>query len=367
MLGLLHRHRTSSIACDAGASGARLCQVRANGASRTICEALSLNVSIRNDGPAGFPTIDTARVARTVANGDFSGRELCLVLSPPLVRFTPLHMPPAVLNQSQSRIESAIKLEVSRGQREPGEDTEVRWWRLPRAVGQQPNIMAVSLPTEAAMACHTQLASVGLQLKRVDVAPCALARAARVLSASPETDVCGILDLGAKQTTLTMVVEGTPVYVRELPLTGPKWTNAIADSLHISPEMAETVKRRAGITGGSASPHEAEGELTDERLPSVLFSVLRQPLEALVQEIVDCFSYVFRSNHDMHSGRLWLAGGGAKLPGLCDYLEVTCGMSVRPLARSAVSGENAKIDTRCEFDAESAACFGAALLDAEGT
>lgn len=355
---LLDRHRLSCIAFDLGAGGTRVCQARAGGAAPTIRDAMKLSVGVRS----GDGELETSRLARTVANGDFVGRDVCLVLSPPLVRFTPLHLPAAALSQPAERVESAIKWEAARGQRDASEEVEVRWWRLPRATGAQPNVMAVSLPTSVAMEYHAQLAGVGLRLTRIDVSPCALARSARLMADDTGADVCGILDMGMKQTTLTMVVDGTPVYVRELPLTGPKWTGLIAESLHISADMAETVKRRSGIVGGCGAPLDDEvGELTEARLPGVLFSVLRQPLEALVQEVVDCFSYVFRSNNELHSGRLWLAGGGANLPGLCEYLEVTCGMSVGVLARD----DRAAAGTNCGFDAENAVCAGAALLDAE--
>lgn len=362
---MLHRMNLSTVTFDVGTGGMRLCQLRSRAGQPRVRDSLKINLTPSGKA-ADKPAIDARRMLRSIANGDFVGRDVNLILSPPAVSFFPLSLPAAVMKQTPERLESAIKWEVSRGIREPVESLEVRWWKLPHATGQQPNVMVVALPTAVALEFHRQLAAAGLQLRRIDVSPCALARSMRLVMPADVHEVCGILDLGMRQTTLTMVVEGAPVYVRSLPITGPVWTRMVSDALKIGGDMAESIKRRVGIVPGSSAAHHADTttDLSDEMLPGVLFRLLREPLEALVQEILDCFSYVFRSHSDYHTGRLWLAGGGANLAGLPEYLEMTCGMSVARLAHQPCEGESQESNGGC-FDVDTAICVGGALLDAE--
>lgn len=355
----LARQQLSGVCFDVGGGGLRACQARRRGTSVALCDVMQIEAP----GAAEAGLLDSARLARTLAQGRFRGRNVTLVLSPPVVSFLPLTLPTALLTQSPDRLEAAIKWEVSRGLRESVEAIEVRWWKIPHAGSQQPNFMVVALPSLVARACDEQLQREGLSLARITVSPCALARAARALSPSMDGEIWGILDIGLRQSTLTMVVEHTPVYVRSLPVGGPAWTRMIADALGVSPEMAETLKRRYGVSPGERGLRAGGGiaGLSDDELPRILFSVLRPSLETLVQEVLDSFAYVFRTTPDGGASRLWLAGGGAALSGLSEYLGLSCGSTVSPLA----CGEGSPSPCGLKFNAQSAASFGAALLETD--
>ncbi|MFO0840304.1 MAG: pilus assembly protein PilM [Phycisphaerae bacterium] len=354
----------SAIAFDVGAGGLRACQLRRRGTRIGLIDALrgDWTTPVAQPSESG-PVFDAARVARAVGQGRFSGHDVSLLLSPPAVSFFPLQLPRQVLAQPPERLETAIRWEVSRGVREPAESLEIRHWLLPSASAQTPNIMAVATSVAVARDCHSRLSSAGARLRRIDVTPCALARVL-ALREQPADELCAVLDLGARHTTLTMLISNVPIYVRELPLCGPAWTRAIAGALDISEEMAESVKRRVGI---QPSEHAARAggvmDLSDRELPRVIFNLLRESLDALSREIIDCFSYAYRGAPQLASSHLFLAGGGAKLVGLADYLQTVGGMPVSLL--SSQSEEFVSVCHGLTFDPESAAALGGALLDVE--
>ncbi|HMQ16704.1 MAG TPA: hypothetical protein PKC49_12090, partial [Phycisphaerae bacterium] len=78
--------------------------------------------------------------------------------------------------------------------------------------------------------------------------------------------------------------------------------------------------------------------------------------EVLAQEIERCFSYVLGQYPDVNPVRLALAGGGAEMPGLADFLSARLALPTCALGGGGGVG----------FGAAAASAVGAALLDAEG-
>lgn len=363
------RTRRSAITFDLGATGTRACQVHGRDGQFRLCDSLQLErlPSELIDRNAA-PTVDPLKLDRLIGQGNFSGREVGLVLSPPDIQFFPLRLPDQALGQPADRVQQALRFEVAQESRKPAEDLEVRYWLLPRGRGQHANVMAVVISTSQALGWYDVFARHRLQLCRIDASPCALVRLAQLTWTPGDTDLWGVLDLGLRHSTLTIVVGTVPTYIRSLSIVAPQWTEQLAAALEVTYPVAEQLKREHSVqhtergvrtTSSGASLSRA----TD--FSSALSSVLRGSLQTLSQEIGRCFSYVMQSFPDISVKRLLLAGGGASFAGLPAVLEAHLGIPVAPITSLTEpdTTDQPRGDLRCEPNA--ATSFGGALLDLE--
>ena len=321
-------------------------------------------------GEPAPPTVDPALLSRLIGQGRFVGRDVVLVLSPPEVQFYPLHLPDQAMAQPPQRIEQALKWEVAQESRSAAEDLEVRFWKLPRGRGQQANVMAVVMPAKTALQWCELLQRQHLTIRRIDVSPCALVRLARRMWTPADNDLWGVLDLGLRHSTLTVVVGEVPTYIRSISASAHQWTRQLAAAFEVGYPVAEQIKRahtlqpteRGLRTAGSGRNLQQASDMS-----SAFSSVLREPLHALAQDVGRCFSYVMQSYPDHSAKRLLLAGGGADLGGLPALLEAELGLAVTPLANGG--GDNAPpwehILRDVRLGPRAAAAFGSAILDME--
>jgi Tfp pilus assembly PilM family ATPase len=116
-----------------------------------------------------------------------------------------------------------------------------------------------------------------------------------------------------------------------------------------------------------AAPTDGRSLLRADDLPSALSSVLSDSLKSLTTEIERCFAYVLQSYPDHNAQRVWLAGGGGRMPGLAAMLAGELGIPVDVLAGgrdpAGLDWELTLADVEIEPDA--AASVGGALLDLE--
>ncbi|GAA2248191.1 hypothetical protein GCM10010401_22570 [Rarobacter faecitabidus] len=116
------------------------------------------------------------------------------------------------------------------------------------------------------------------------------------------------VDIGARITTVSIAVDGVPLFVRALPLGGQNITDALARAQGISPESAEQFKREFGL-GASKVPDMHEGA-----------AAMTEIVTKLVESIRGTFSYFTTASGGRHVEVVSLTGGSAHLPGLGQYL-----------------------------------------------
>jgi hypothetical protein len=404
--------RNSAITFDVGAAGIRAYQVTARGSYLTRRDSLRLELlpahgqtatssppahgtrsgSGQDDAsrmlalPAGppeqaVPPPDYARLTRLVGQGNFTGNEIGLVLSAPEVRFCALRLPKNALAQPAQRIRQALAWEVAREMRTDPSALEVRYWPLPPGHHQGLNVMAVALPIEQALAWHERLARERLHLRRIEVSPCALVHLATRMWTPAPNELWGVLDLGFRRTTLTVVLGRVPAYIRSLSVSSDLWTRRVAAGFEVAHAGAERIKRMHGIQPGERGIRPAQRDQTllgARDTPSVIFGLVREPLDNLTSQINRCFSYVLQNFSDVSASRLLLAGGGANLRGLAEYLELQLDVAVALLATEVETADGTPGSARAvelppwerplpngTIRPETAAAAGGALLDLE--
>lgn len=366
MVSWLHTQR-SAITFDVGSAGLRACQLTGRGTAPGLQDLLLLDLMPTPEGESlPAPQPDPALVARAVGQGRFSGTDVALILSPPDVQFFPLRLPDRALAQEPEKLQQALRWEVAQETRGAADELEVRAWPLPRGRGQNTNIMAVATSAKTAAAWCDQLAAHGLHVRRIDVSPCALVRLATLAWTPAEHELWGVLDLGLRHATLTVVVGTTPAYVRTLTHGAHHWTCKLAKTFEVSYAVAEQLKREHALApterGFRPGPG-AQNLLQSPELGGVLTNVLRDALQALAAQVGRCFSYVMQGFPDQTVSRLLLAGGGAALGGLAPLLEAELGIPVAQLTEA--QAEPPTRSARPKLDLRAAAVYGGALLDLE--
>ena len=90
--------KSSVIAVDVGAAGIRACQLRRRNGRLQLWERLGHErTELAEEVEANLPQLDCAWLGRFIGRGNFRGRDMALVLSPPEVQFYPMRLPPALL------------------------------------------------------------------------------------------------------------------------------------------------------------------------------------------------------------------------------------------------------------------------------
>ena len=166
-------------------------------------------------------------------------------------------------------------------------------------------VMIVAAKTEQVEAITDAIASAGFRPELVDVAPLAFANAVNEASRGDES--CKILlDIGAKTTSL-IIVEGTKLYNRSIPIAGNNITRDIAQALGCSPAEAEQIKREKGYVslGGVAEDEDAVADRVAK--------VCRAVMSRLLAEINRSVNFYRSQQGGGAPQKLFLTGGTALL------------------------------------------------------
>jgi len=178
-----------------------------------------------------------------------------------------------------------------------------------------------------------------------------------------------ILEMGARYSELAIFSNGKIDFSRKVPVAGDDFTKAMTGALaseegetKLSLEEAEQIKRKIGI------PPEGDSTVIDDKISAAqVLSMLRAPLNKLIDEINTCFNYYRQKGAETKIDSLTLYGAGASIKGLLEYLTKELGLKVvlgNPLEDAGISVKGAQPQKR---EAERLApAIGAALSFGEG-
>ena len=167
-------------------------------------------------------------------------------------------------------------------------------------------VMIVAAKVEQVEAITDAVASAGFRPEMVDVAPLAFANAVNAATGGDEG--CKILlDIGAKTTSL-IIVEGTKLYNRSIPIAGNNITRDIAQALGCTPDEADQLKREKGYVslGGVAEDEDAVADRVAK--------VCRAVMSRLLAEISRSVNFYRSQQGGGAPQKLYLTGGTALLP-----------------------------------------------------
>ena len=213
----------------------------------------------------------------------------------------------------EDNIDELVKFEAQ--QHVPFPIDEVIWdWALLDSVGPEKEVALVAIKRDALTEINETVAEAGIGTKEVDAAPLALYNAFRYNYPDEEEPVL-LMDVGAKATNL-VYIEGSRMFTRSIAVGAASITTAIAKEYNISFAEAENLKVTSGVVSLGGGHTEQLDEATAQ-----LATVIRNSLNRLPAEVARTNNY-YRSQHEGSApAKVYLAGGGANLPYLPEFLE----------------------------------------------
>lgn len=145
------------------------------------------------------------------------------------------------------------------------------------------------------------LREAGLNPEVIDVDAFAVQNAVLASYELAADDVAALVDVGAEETNLNIVRDHLPLYTKDLPLGTTAIVDALRREMHWDQEEAEEALR---------SP--------DESLD--LPALVREVFGDLAQAVERAGAFLQSSEESGAIARLLLAGGGAHIPGLAEFL-----------------------------------------------
>jgi type IV pilus assembly protein PilM len=180
------------------------------------------------------------------------------------------------------------------------EEIVVDYWVRPVESDRKSQVVAMAAQKTTVLHLLDQLARAGLESRMIGWSALGAYLALRRTYEPPGPgEVWGLLDLGAKSSSLAMFDSSGLILARSLEVGGDDLTEAVADGLRLPLNQAEVLKREQGLSPQS---------------PQELRIILQEILSTLLRE-VELSRLSFQTDID----RLIITGGTAKLPGIQDF------------------------------------------------
>jgi type IV pilus assembly protein PilM len=319
----------SPIGLDLGSRQVKAVQLRRAGSGWTLHAAASLPRGAPDVAPGeGKPfTADEARrIASVLDRRGFKRDEIVLAVPSERLLAMSLELPPRTPQMPFDQIarqEFARSVRASPSQLKQELDAfEFAYWDLPSPAraAKATNVMAVGCATAMTEPVVEGFSDAGLNVASIDVEPCAIARACEPLLAPPE-QITAILDIGWQSARLSIIYQNTITYWRGLAALGSgAMRHSLAQQLDVPDDVVQHMLEDGKVFTGDSGD---DSGIANQARRAVLAHA-----DTLVGEVTTSLSYAAHQYPDASVGRVLLVGGGAMMPGLCDYYAAALGLDV---------------------------------------
>ncbi len=218
----------------------------------------------------------------------------------------------------ERELQHAIKFEAERYLPYSVAEAQIKGTILRKEIeGDEKNmeVLLVAAPNELVKNAEEVIRLAGMQLSAIDLEPFALVRALAI-GLDPEVfnQTIALINLGASTSSINIFKGGTLRHNRTINVAGNSFTKAIGQSLNLSFEEAEKIKKDKGVI-------RVEKDATPVAPTTMrIFNVIIPVLNELVTEIQRSFDY-YRSRYRGESVDLMvMSGGTARFRNMTIYL-----------------------------------------------
>jgi type IV pilus assembly protein PilM len=223
---------------------------------------------------------------------------------------------------AEATLRKSIKFEASRYVPSSVEESYVEFEIIGEAEENQMEVLVVAAPKDVVESRIKACESAGIEIEAVDVEAFAAYRSLIEAKTEPmlADSTVALLDIGASTSNMSVVKGGVFAMTRSIPNGGNTLTDALKNYFKLSDEDAETGKSMLNAT-------ELLQDTPSENPP---LRVIQPHLDDLVREIRRSMNYYQSQQQEKSQDNpitmLLLAGGGAKLPGLNEYISEKLGL-----------------------------------------
>lgn len=329
------RKSRSAIGLDLGPRHITAVQLERTGAAASTSGWRVAAAARVSRGRPGQP-LDAAEAGKlydTIDRLGFTGADVILAAPADKLLAGALELPPRT---AQIPLEQIARVELARTNKCAPESFEMGFWELPspNRAGKASHVMVVGYPHADATALLDLVEHTGFNVVAIDARCRALARACGGLAASPP-GLTAIFELGWSSASLVLLHDGVVVSERALAECGTAGLyDAFSTRLRLDPEMTDYLLGEIGLRDQAAGGLEGANAAADPRpaLPDAARAALSHYADALVRELLVSFSYAARQYTDATVTRLLLAGSGAAVPGLAEFLTKELGLETIAVA-----------------------------------
>ncbi len=322
----VRKGRVTPVGIDVGGDAVRAVQLRRIGDGYVVTRMGSLHLP--GDSNLQSNTQAAAkRIGSWLSQMGFRKRDCVMGLSAPDVELHAMELPDSI---KPAQAKQAARWEVERLMSFEEGTATVDYWPIPESRQMTSSAIGVAASPTAFETLQPICERARFRCLRLDATPCALARFGSLYRGPvSQSDVWGVLDLGARQTRLIICVAQVPILVRSFNKGGQKWTDQLAEALSISSKAAERHKKDHGIGAAKQQRRKNDGEMAaGGPVAEMIYNVLREELGGVIAELERSYKYVIRCFSDRPCGPLLLAGGAASMPNLASLLTNKLGIEV---------------------------------------
>lgn len=252
------------------------------------------------------PNTVAAGLRRLWQQGGFNSKEVVLGMGNQRVLARDLSVP----RMSRERIQESLPFLVQDMLPVPVADALLDFYPISTAhsdTGPVVNGLLIAAVKEAVLGNVKATELAGLTTVEVDLLPFALSRA--LVSRPGRSGTIALIDIGANTTSVVIVAEGVPQFVRIIPAGGAELTQALRSGLDIPIGEAERIKASVGLAKHVESVEEHQAVEIVYRVTGELLNSLRNTI-----------GYFVNTRPSTPVTEIVLTGGGSQLPGLDDAL-----------------------------------------------
>jgi type IV pilus assembly protein PilM len=223
-----------------------------------------------------------------------------------------------VAKASKARIKESLPFQVQDMLPVPVADALLDFYPVSEGIGEHGpviNGLLIAAVKDAVLGNVRASKLAGLQAVGVDLIPFAVSRL--LVNRAGVSGTVALVEIGASTTSVVLVSNGVPQFVRIIPSGGDDVTGDLASRLEIPRELAEGAKRTLGLTSSSQTKE-------DRSASTVIFETVNELLGSLRNTI----SYYANTRPNENVSHIVLTGGGAELPGLREALQEVTRLSV---------------------------------------
>jgi type IV pilus assembly protein PilM len=309
------------IGLDVGTTAVRAAEVASGKDGRTLVRysQVGLPSQAAPDGEVADVPATTATVKEAVRRGGFRSRRVAVSVANQKVVVRQVDLP----FMEEDELRSSLQFQVQEFIPIPVEDAILDFQVLEEFAGEDNErrikVLLVAAQRGMVEALVSAVQAAGLDPVLVDLAPFAALRACTVetpsLLAQRESEA--LVDVGGGVTNIVLHEQGTPRFVRILPLGGSDITQALVSGMGIPIEEAESVKARVGLAA------EAGGDVSEGAA-----TIIETQASAFIDEVRGSIDYYLGQPNAAQITRVTLTGSGARLPNLRVRLEAALHITV---------------------------------------